>query len=69
MFIANELHRKGFTTLLEALAEANLPGARVDVVGRVSSGDYDGKIARLGLSKTVHWHGSTSDVFPYLRGG
>lgn len=65
LFIANELHRKGFTTLLDALAEANLPGARVDVVGRVSSGDYEGKIAKLGLSKRVHWHGSTGDVFPY----
>ena len=65
LFIANELHRKGFTTLVEALAEADLAGARVDVVGRVSPGDYETRIAKLGLSDRVHWHGSTNDVFPY----
>ncbi len=65
LFVANELHRKGFGTLIEALAEADVPGARVDVVGRVSPGDYETRIDRLGLTGRIHWHGSTSEVFPY----
>jgi UDP-glucose:(heptosyl)LPS alpha-1,3-glucosyltransferase len=65
LFVANELHRKGFATLVEALAQANLPRARIDVVGRVSPGDYEGKIAKLGLKGSVYWHGSTSDIGPY----
>jgi UDP-glucose:(heptosyl)LPS alpha-1,3-glucosyltransferase len=65
LFVANELHRKGFGTLIEALAQANLPEARVDVVGRVSPGDYEGRISKLGLTGRIHWHGSTRDVFPY----
>jgi UDP-glucose:(heptosyl)LPS alpha-1,3-glucosyltransferase len=65
LFVANELHRKGFGTLVEALARVKLPGTRVDVVGRVSSGDYEGRMAKLGVTESVHWHESTSDVFPY----
>jgi len=65
LFVANELHRKGFGTLIEALAEAELPKARVDVVGKVLPGDYEARIDRLGLTSGIHWHGSTSDVFPY----
>ena len=41
LFVANELHRKGFGTLIEALAVADVPEARVDVVGQVSPGDYE----------------------------
>ena len=65
LFVANELHRKGFGTMVEALARVNQPATRVDVVGRVSPGDYEGRIAKLGLTGRVHWHGPTSDVFPY----
>jgi UDP-glucose:(heptosyl)LPS alpha-1,3-glucosyltransferase len=65
LFVANELHRKGFGTLIEAFARANLPRARLDVVGRVSPGDYEGRIDMLGLTGKIHWHGSTRDVFPY----
>jgi UDP-glucose:(heptosyl)LPS alpha-1,3-glucosyltransferase len=65
LFVANELHRKGFGTLIEALVKADLQGARVDVVGRVSPGDYRSKIHRLGLSGRIHWHGSTDDIFRY----
>jgi UDP-glucose:(heptosyl)LPS alpha-1,3-glucosyltransferase len=65
LFVANELHRKGFGSLIEALAKLKSPTTRVDVVGSVSSGDYQSKIEDLGLSRRVHWHGSTTDVFPY----
>ncbi len=62
---ANELHRKGFGTLIGAMAKIKSPSTRIDVVGRVSSGDYRRKIEDLGLTENVHWHGSTNDVFPY----
>jgi UDP-glucose:(heptosyl)LPS alpha-1,3-glucosyltransferase len=65
LFVANELHRKGFGTLIEALAEVDSPGTRIDVVGHVSSGDYERRIEKLGLTQRIHWHGSTSDVFPF----
>jgi UDP-glucose:(heptosyl)LPS alpha-1,3-glucosyltransferase len=65
LFVANELHRKGFGSLIAALAKVKSPSTRVDVVGRVSSGDYRSKIERLGLTRNIHWHGSTNDVFPY----
>ena len=65
LFVGNELHRKGFGTLIEALAEADVPEARVDVVGRVSAGDYGRRIDKLRLTEKIHWHGSTSEVFPY----
>jgi UDP-glucose:(heptosyl)LPS alpha-1,3-glucosyltransferase len=65
LFIANELHRKGFGTLIEALAGIDWPEARIDVVGRVSPGDYQGRIERLGLGGRVRWHGSTSEVSPF----
>jgi UDP-glucose:(heptosyl)LPS alpha-1,3-glucosyltransferase len=65
LFVANELHRKGFGTLIEALGGMDWPEARIDVVGRVSPRDYQGKIERLGLGGRLHWHGSTSDVAPF----
>jgi UDP-glucose:(heptosyl)LPS alpha-1,3-glucosyltransferase len=65
LFVANELHRKGFGSLIEALAKIRSPSTRIDVVGRVSSGDYRGKIDELGLTRNIHWHGSTNDVFPF----
>jgi UDP-glucose:(heptosyl)LPS alpha-1,3-glucosyltransferase len=65
LFVANELHRKGFGTLIEALAGIDWPQARIDVVGRVSPRDYQGKIERLGLGDRLRWHGSTSDVSPF----
>ena len=37
----------------------------MDVVGQVSPGDYESRIDKLGLTGRIHWHGSTSEVFPY----
>ncbi len=65
LFVANELHRKGFGTLIEAFAQADLPNCRIDVVGRVSKAGYETRIERLGLGDRIRWHGSTSDVFPF----
>ena len=65
LFVANELHRKGFGTLIEAFAQADLPNGRIDVVGRVSKAGYQARIERLGLRDRIRWHGSTNDVFPF----
>jgi UDP-glucose:(heptosyl)LPS alpha-1,3-glucosyltransferase len=65
LFVANELHRKGFGTLIAALAKTNGRSFHLNVVGKVSTGDYQGQIERLGLQDRIHWHGSTNDVFPF----
>ncbi len=65
LFVANELHRKGFGALIEALARINRPEARIDVVGRVAPGDYRGQIERLRLNNRIRWHGSSNDVLPF----
>lgn len=65
LFVANELHRKGFGTLIDALACINMPTANLHVVGRVSPGDYERRIDRLGLRDRIHWHGSTPDILPF----
>lgn len=62
LFVANELHRKGFGPLIRAVAGADSPHLRVDVVGRVTDTDYRTEIARLGLADRIHWHGATPDV-------
>ncbi len=65
LFVGNELHRKGFGTLIEALARLDRLKARIDVVGRVEPGKYQRHIDRLGLGGRIRWHGATSDVFPF----
>ena len=60
-FIANELERKGFDTLLEALARLE-PEVRLLVVGRVDGSRYQSQMERLGLSDRVRFHGPSEDV-------
>lgn len=65
LFVANELHRKGFGTLIEAFARADLAGARLDVVGQVDPGDYKSRVSKLGIGDKIFWHGPTTDVFGF----
>jgi UDP-glucose:(heptosyl)LPS alpha-1,3-glucosyltransferase len=65
LFVANELHRKGFGALIEAFQQADIPAGRLDVVGRVAETNYRTRIERLGLSDRIRWHGSTNDVFRF----
>jgi len=65
LFVANELHRKGFATLIEAVARVDDPRLRVDVVGRASTEGYAAHIHGLGLDARVHWHGAQRDVAPW----
>lgn len=58
LFVANELHRKGFDCLLEAVARTGDPAFEIHVVGRAPIDPYDARISQLGLEQRVHHHGS-----------
>jgi UDP-glucose:(heptosyl)LPS alpha-1,3-glucosyltransferase len=62
VFIANELHRKGFGPTLEAMALNGDPRMTLHVVGKAGLGPYQATIRRLGLARRVRYHGPTSDV-------
>jgi UDP-glucose:(heptosyl)LPS alpha-1,3-glucosyltransferase len=68
LFVANELHRKGFATLVDALGSWRDPRVQLHVVGRVEPGGYAGRIADLGLTDRIHWHGAQGDVAPWFAG-
>lgn len=69
LLVANELHRKGFATLLEATARLGDPRVQIHVVGRAPIDVYRGQIDRLGLTGRVHWHGASGDVAPWYAVG
>lgn len=62
LFVANELERKGFGVLLDAVAR--LDDARVKLLGagRVAPTAYRAQIERLGLADRLRWEGSSNDV-------
>jgi UDP-glucose:(heptosyl)LPS alpha-1,3-glucosyltransferase len=59
LFVANELERKGFDTLLEAVARRE---DRLLVVGDVDLSSREGDIERLGLRDRVRATGRVADV-------
>ena len=69
LFVANELHRKGFATLIEAVAAVGIEESHVHVVGRVDGEAYLGRVRALGLEHRVHWHGAQDDVAPWYAAG
>jgi UDP-glucose:(heptosyl)LPS alpha-1,3-glucosyltransferase len=62
LLVANELHRKGLSILLHAVAQLGDARLRIDVVGKASLAPFASVIDRLGLRDRVHWHGPTSDI-------
>jgi glycosyltransferase involved in cell wall biosynthesis len=62
MFIANELHRKGFGQALEAVARNGDQRMTLHVVGKAGLGPYRAMIHRLGLDDRVHYQGPSLDV-------
>jgi UDP-glucose:(heptosyl)LPS alpha-1,3-glucosyltransferase len=62
LFVANELERKGFGPLLEALSRLHDPDVKLLVVGNVSAGPYQETIERLGLGSRVEFLGPSADV-------
>jgi UDP-glucose:(heptosyl)LPS alpha-1,3-glucosyltransferase len=66
VFIANELHRKGFGQVLEAMALNDDHRMALHVVGKAGLGPYQATIHRLGLDDRVSYHGPSSDVSWHL---
>ena len=61
VFVANELERKGFDTLVEATARLRKRPIRLLVVGRVDPDRYRPLVERHGLADRVTYTGSTDD--------
>ena len=68
LFVANELHRKGFEVLLRAVAAVGDRRLRVDVVGRADIAGYRHQISDLNLAGQVFWHGATAEVERWMAG-
>jgi UDP-glucose:(heptosyl)LPS alpha-1,3-glucosyltransferase len=62
MLVANELHRKGLSQTLEALALADNHDMTLHVVGKAGLTPFRPLIERLGLQGRVHYHGPSGDV-------
>jgi UDP-glucose:(heptosyl)LPS alpha-1,3-glucosyltransferase len=62
VFVANELERKGFFPLAEAMAAMKDPSLKLLVVGRVSLAPHLPLLRRLGIEKQVYCHGPSADV-------
>lgn len=68
LFIANELHRKGFAQALSALSLIRDERLALHVVGRTAPDRYRRTIRELGLEARVRYHGPTNDVGWWLAG-
>lgn len=66
LFVGNELHRKGFGPLLDALGRVADGRLRLHVVGRADPAAYRQAIGRNGLTDRLTWHGPTGDVARYF---
>jgi UDP-glucose:(heptosyl)LPS alpha-1,3-glucosyltransferase len=62
LFVANELERKGFDVLLEAVARLGDPDVKILGAGRAAPDAYGSEIERLGLADRLRWVGSSNDV-------
>lgn len=64
LFVGNELERKGFDTLLEAIGLLQDPTVKLLGAGHVApdADPYKSQIERFGLVDRLRWVGSSSDV-------
>lgn len=62
LFVANELERKGFDVLLDAIALLQDPNVKLLGAGRIAPDAYRPQIKRLGLADRLQWLGSSQDV-------
>jgi len=68
LFVANELHRKGFGEALAAIADVRDDRLSLHLIGRAPPTRYRAILGRLGLAQSVHYHGATDDVGWWLAG-
>lgn len=69
LFVANELERKGYSTLLSAVRQLNRPEIRLLVVGRPSKQAVEQQAAAFGLRSQVIAAGPTQDVSSFHAAG
>lgn len=69
LFVANELDRKGFATILGAMRILGAPRLRLLAIGRPSAAAIQRGAARFGLAGQVTACGPTSDVAAYHAAG
>jgi UDP-glucose:(heptosyl)LPS alpha-1,3-glucosyltransferase len=62
LFVANELERKGFDVLIEAMGVLDDPTVKLLGAGKVAPEAYRSLIDRLGLTDRLQWVGSSDDV-------
>ena len=62
IFVANELQRKGFAVLIDAMARIAVPDLKLLVVGQVDAASCARRLTQLGLTNSVQFAGSTDDV-------
>jgi UDP-glucose:(heptosyl)LPS alpha-1,3-glucosyltransferase len=62
LFVANELERKGYTTILSAMRQLGRPGLRLVVAGRVSPRRVREQAAEFGVADQVLALGPSDDV-------
>jgi UDP-glucose:(heptosyl)LPS alpha-1,3-glucosyltransferase len=62
LFVGNELERKGFDVLLEAVGLLGDPAVKLLGAGRVAPDAYTSSLERLGLTDRLQWVGNSSDV-------
>jgi UDP-glucose:(heptosyl)LPS alpha-1,3-glucosyltransferase len=62
LFVANELERKGFGVLLDAVAQIGDPAIKILGAGRVRPNAYRQELERLDLTDRLQWVGSSDDV-------
>jgi glycosyltransferase involved in cell wall biosynthesis len=62
LIVANELHRKGFGVLLDAVAQTRDERLRIHLVGRTPLDLYASRIETLGLAGRVTYGGLVDDV-------
>lgn len=62
LFVANELERKGFGVLLDAVARLDDIRVKILGAGRVAPIAYRTQLERLGLADRLRWEGSSNDV-------
>lgn len=65
-FVANELERKGFFPLLEAMTLCNEKRLKLLAIGRLNKEECAPALSRFGLENRVHFTGATNDPAKFL---
>jgi UDP-glucose:(heptosyl)LPS alpha-1,3-glucosyltransferase len=62
LFVGNELERKGFDVLLDAVARLKEPAVKLLGAGRVAPVAYRSLLEQVGLTDRLQWVGNSNDV-------